>query len=331
MNVLQVYNLVENFKEGDKIATMRLNQPISATPETGITARQFSSDFDKLVANGVQKIIITINSPGGNVFQGLEIFSTIQDSPIDTETRVVGIAASMAGIISQAGTKRTIKRHALWHGHSTRPAAGKTVSNSLLEITTGQIKEVLLANATLSESEVDAILSGETFLTAQKAKDAGLFDEVIESKVKRKLVSENMDVNDLMNVFNEIEYQKKETKIENKMSKVNELLNLNADANESAQIEAVETLKVEAAKATQLEEVKAEIVEKDAKIEELEGSLKAANSEKAATLIEAADRTLSLPPCQQALRTGRASPSSSLSSLRLASRSAGAIRPASRA
>ena len=69
MNLEKNLSLVENFQVGDKEATIRLNKAITTDPEKGITGATFSNEFDALVNAGVEKIIVTINSPGGNVFQ----------------------------------------------------------------------------------------------------------------------------------------------------------------------------------------------------------------------------------------------------------------------
>lgn len=73
-------------------------------------------------------IEIIFNSPGGSVFAGMDLFDYIQDLRADhTVTTVArGYAASMGGILLQAGTKRVMGREAyiLIHEVSTW-AAGK--------------------------------------------------------------------------------------------------------------------------------------------------------------------------------------------------------------
>lgn len=71
------------------------------------------------VANG-EDLLITINSPGGSVFAGLEMFSLIQNYPGNTETRVVSLAASMGSVLALAGDKKSIENTAMFFIHNAQ-------------------------------------------------------------------------------------------------------------------------------------------------------------------------------------------------------------------
>ena len=274
---------IQNYKQGDKTATMRLNRPISADPDKGITGVSFSREHDFLVSNGVEKLIVTINSIGGNVFQGLEIFATIQDSPMETETQVVGIAASMAGVISQAGNKRTIKEHARFHAHSPRPEQGKTVGAEMLKMAYNQLKTIFVSNSVINEKSVDEMLSKETFMSPGTAVANGLFDDVLTSSGRIPEISASMNAEQIMNVFNkrEIDSFQKLKKVD--MNKINSLLGLTADAAEKSAIDAVVELQ---AKAQELKTVKNEKSVLEKQVVELKNSLVESNKAKATSLIE---------------------------------------------
>lgn len=273
------FQYIDNFKAGDTVATMRLNKAISSDPQKGITGEAFSREHDFLVSQGVKSLLIPINSVGGNVFQGLEIFATIQDSPMETETRVVGIAASMAGVISQAGNKRTIKEHALFHAHSPRPEAGKSVGAEMLTLAYNQLKTIFIGNTSMNESKVDEMLSSETFLSSEKGKSAGLFDEILPSSGMPEISAE-MDALELMNVFNKV------NTINNvKMKKVNLLLSLSAEAGEESAVSAISELQAKAAGAEKLRGENAKLTEQ---LKTLNNSLIEANKAKATTLVDSA-------------------------------------------
>ena len=177
-----------------KSAIMRLNKPITSDPKTGITGEMFTKQHDALVDAGVKNLLVTINSTGGNTFQGWEIYSTIAGSPMNTETRVVGVSVSMAGVISQAGEKRTIYSHALFHAHSPRPEKGANVEKGMLEMVYNQIKNVFTSTSKMDESKVDNVLSGETFMNAKTAIENGLFDEVITANGAPKISAEMLSL-----------------------------------------------------------------------------------------------------------------------------------------
>lgn len=70
-------------------------------------------------ANG-EDVLITINSPGGSVWAGLEMFSQIVNYPGNVETRIVSLAASMGSIIALAGKKRSAERTAMYFVHNAQ-------------------------------------------------------------------------------------------------------------------------------------------------------------------------------------------------------------------
>ena len=209
------------------------------------------------------------------------MYSTIQDAPVKTETRVVGIAASAAGFVSQAGDKRTIKPYALWHGHSARAPKGKTAKDSEINIANSLISEILTSRTGMSQDEVSAILGTETLLKASDAKSKGLFDEVLPSAKPGVKINETMNSIEIMDLFNGLEDKKK---VKN-MSKVNQMLDLEAEASEQAQISAITTLKASVSKIGDLENANSEL---KAKVETLEASLATEKTAKAQALVNTA-------------------------------------------
>ena len=67
-----------------------------------ISAETFAKDLDKIK---VSPIICRINSPGGDVFEGLAVASALKNHPSKIITRIEGIAASIASVIALAGDK----------------------------------------------------------------------------------------------------------------------------------------------------------------------------------------------------------------------------------
>lgn len=93
------------------IANFEMENESNVTPAT---LRKSLED-----ANG-EDLLITINSPGGSVFAGLEMFSLIQNYPGQTETRVVSLAASMGSVLALAGDKKSIENTALFFIHNAQ-------------------------------------------------------------------------------------------------------------------------------------------------------------------------------------------------------------------
>ena len=66
----------------------------------GITAKSVAA---QLRAIGPRPIEIQINSPGGDMFEGIAIFNVLREHPQPVTVKVMGMAASAASIIAMAG------------------------------------------------------------------------------------------------------------------------------------------------------------------------------------------------------------------------------------
>ena len=67
---------------------------------SGVSAKAFSQTLQDI---GQGPLVVEINSPGGNVWDGLSIYNMLRGRQAPVTTRVVGIAASIASIIALAG------------------------------------------------------------------------------------------------------------------------------------------------------------------------------------------------------------------------------------
>lgn len=67
---------------------------------------------------GSEDILVTINSPGGSVFAGLEMFSLLQNYPGNVETRIISFAASMGSVLALAGNKKSAENTAMFFIHN---------------------------------------------------------------------------------------------------------------------------------------------------------------------------------------------------------------------
>jgi len=81
---------------------------------SGISAKAFSQALQDV---GQGPLVIEINSPGGNVWDGLAIYNMLRGRQAPVTTRVVGIAASIASIIALAGDTVEIADAALFMIH----------------------------------------------------------------------------------------------------------------------------------------------------------------------------------------------------------------------
>src|SRR5919109_4674225 len=69
----------------------------------GISAKNFITELKSL--KNVSQITLGINSPGGDVFDGIAIYNALKRHGAKVTTRIDGIAASIASVIAMAGEK----------------------------------------------------------------------------------------------------------------------------------------------------------------------------------------------------------------------------------
>jgi len=134
-------------------------------------------------------IHLYINSPGGSITAGFAIYDTMQYIRPDVSTICVGMAASMGAFLLAAGAKG--KRYALPNSEIMihQPLGGAQGQATDIEIHAKRILELkdrintILAERTgQKKSKIAQDTERDRFMTAQKAKEYGLIDEVIEKR-----------------------------------------------------------------------------------------------------------------------------------------------------
>ena len=134
-------------------------------------------------ANG-EDLEVEINSGGGSVFAGSEIYTMLKDYKGHVTVKIVGLAASAASVIAMAGNKVMMSPTAqmmihnvstytsgdyrdMEHSAEVLKSANKTIANAY-RLKTGKTQEELLK-----------LMDNETWMTAQKAKELGFIDEIM--------------------------------------------------------------------------------------------------------------------------------------------------------
>ena len=271
---MENFDYITNYKKDDEAVKMSLRRPIDANPDKGINGDTFAREMEFLASAGVEEVIIDINSKGGNIKEGFSIFQSIKDYPGKTTTRVIGIAASMAGMISQAGDERVIMDYGLFHTHGPQVPSGAKADKKLIEIMKGSLKTILKSKAGISDEESEKLLNGENLFTAVEALNLGFFDRIESSGEVVKLDATNT-IDELYILANNFLNNNNKP---NKMKEVITFLGLENEANEEQVLNSVKELKNEALKIEELtnslkEQTEAlEIAKKEAK--ELENKVK---------------------------------------------------------
>lgn len=164
-------------------AVIRLYDPIDSWGEWwGVSAKEFVAAIDGLPST-VSEIRLHINSPGGDVWDGLAILNALRAHPARVVAVVDGIAASAASFIAVGADELIMARnselmiHDAW-GLCVGNAADMRSMADLLDKNSDNIAAIYAAKAGGSVEEWRALMAAEAWYLADEAVEAGLADRV---------------------------------------------------------------------------------------------------------------------------------------------------------
>lgn len=149
----------------------------------GVTAKDFIREIDAINAGSIS---LRVNSPGGDVFDGIAIYNAIRNHPAQVTTQVDGIAASIASIIAMAGDTITIAKNAFFMVHNAwAMAMGNAEEMRKMADTLDKIDTTLIKTYTertgQTQRAVRQMMADETWLNADEAVSLGFADKLTDS------------------------------------------------------------------------------------------------------------------------------------------------------
>jgi len=150
----------------------------------GITAKSIAQSISA-AGDGLSGITMRINSPGGDVFEGLAIYNLVRSQGVPVTVMVDGVAASAASIIAMAGQKIVMAENALLMIHNAWMVAigdpdDLRKSADTLEKISDTLVATYAARSGKAASEIAAMMDAETWLNAQEAVDQGFATEIFK-------------------------------------------------------------------------------------------------------------------------------------------------------
>jgi ATP-dependent protease ClpP protease subunit len=146
----------------------------------GVTAADLANELRAVTASTIS---VRLNSPGGDVFDGIAILNALRSHPAAVNVTVDSLAASIASVIAMAGDTVTMAPNSQMMIHA---ASGIVIGDAvdmremadLLDKQTQNIASIYQSRAGGKLSDWRAAMDAETWYSAQEAVDAGLADEV---------------------------------------------------------------------------------------------------------------------------------------------------------
>ena len=150
-----------------------------------VTAKGLSDELKKLA--GVKEITLRINSPGGNVFDGLAMYNSLKKFPAHIVTEIDGMALSIASIIALAGDEVRMAGNAVYMIHNPwTMAAGDAVEMRKIADQLDLVRDSLAgtyATKTKEQSSLEQIsewMNAETWFNSEEALKAGFVDQITD-------------------------------------------------------------------------------------------------------------------------------------------------------
>lgn len=131
----------------------------------GVTARQFVNDLKAL--GDISHINLHINSPGGDVFDGIAIFNALKHHGASITVHIDGLAASMASVIAMVGNPVIMPENTMMMIHKPWGFAGGDANDmrdyaELLDKVESVLLPAYAEKTGKSTDEIAAMLEDET-------------------------------------------------------------------------------------------------------------------------------------------------------------------------
>lgn len=164
------------------VASLRLYDPIDSWGgEWGVSAKEFTAALDEV--GDVGEIRLHINSPGGEVWEGIAIVNALRNHPARVVAVVDGLAASAASFIASAADELVMGRntelmiHDAW-GIGIGPAADMRDLAERLDKLSDNIASIYSEKAGGTVAAWRELMLAETWYSPDEAVAAGLADRV---------------------------------------------------------------------------------------------------------------------------------------------------------
>lgn len=150
-----------------------------------VTAAQFQKDLSAL--GDITALDLHINSPGGNCFAGMAIYSILARNTAKKTVYIDGIAASMACIVAMVGDKIIIPKNAtmMFHQSMAAPTGNKVklrmIADALERVDSQQV-DILAKKSGNKPEEIASMMEADHFMTGAEAVEQGFADELEEPR-----------------------------------------------------------------------------------------------------------------------------------------------------
>jgi ATP-dependent protease ClpP protease subunit len=154
----------------------------------GVTAKRIAAALRSM---GAGPVTVNVNSPGGDMFEGLAIYNLLREHDGEITVKVLGLAASAASIIAMAGDTVQIARAGFLMIHNAWVMAIGN-RNDLIEIAEtlkpfdDAMASIYAARTGQDQAAIAKLMDAETWIGGEAAVEDGFADELLPSDQVQK-------------------------------------------------------------------------------------------------------------------------------------------------
>jgi ATP-dependent Clp protease protease subunit len=149
----------------------------------GVTPQQIANDLK--AAGKIDLINVRINSPGGDVYDGITIHNILKRHPARVEVDIDGLCGSIATVVAMAADEIRIADNGTFMIHQPMTGMFGTVEDmriavERLELAEEQILDMYVAKTGGDREHLAELMRAETWMSASRAKEEGFVDEITD-------------------------------------------------------------------------------------------------------------------------------------------------------
>jgi ATP-dependent Clp protease protease subunit len=149
----------------------------------GVTAKRVASALRSL---GKGPVTVNVNSPGGDMFEGLAIYNLLREHDGEVTVKVLGLAASAASVIAMAGDTVQIARAGFFMIHNAWVVAAGNRNDlrefaEWLEPFDAAMADIYAARTSADVKTISKLMDAESWIGGSQAVEDGFADELLPS------------------------------------------------------------------------------------------------------------------------------------------------------
>lgn len=178
------------------------------------------SDLKKAIKDEYDTLEIEINSPGGSVFAGSEIYTALKKHKGKVIIDITALAASAASVIAMAGdiVRMSPTAQMMIHNVSSVGSGDYRDMEHLAEVlkqANETIASAYILKTGKTKEEILKMMDSEKWFTAEQAKEQGFIDEIMFKNPQGVQLVANIEPNIIpLEVINRMKQQKAQQELD---------------------------------------------------------------------------------------------------------------------